>query len=216
MTNTVKVCFVLDCTASMSPWIYAAKNKILDLLEDLSKNHNNFKIYAAFIGYRDFEDPWVEVDFTHNHQQIHEAVMKLDAFGGGDVAEDVAGAYKRVTSLNWGASIQTVFHIGDAPPHGYMYHEDHISDDYPDGNPSVDLLREVRDLAYKQVDLTLFRLNRSTDIMFKFMKIQYMEIYPEGFRVIDFTRSKQSADDSFYQEVSSQLMSSMSTYDPTD
>jgi hypothetical protein len=43
-----------------------------------------------------------------------------------------------------------------------------------------------------------------------------MEIYPEGFRVIDFTRSKQSADDSFYQEVSSQLMSSMSTYDPTD
>lgn len=216
MTNTVKVCFVLDCTASMSPWIHAAKNKILDLLEDLSKNHTGFKIYAAFIGYRDFEDPWVEVDFTDNHQQIHDVVMKLDAFGGADVAEDVAGAYKRVTSLQWGANIQAVFHIGDAPAHGYMYHEEHISDDYPDGHSTIDILREVRDLAYKQVDLTLFRLNRSTDILYRLMKNQYMEVYPEGFRIIDFTRSRLTADDSFYQEVSSQLITSMSTYDPTN
>lgn len=216
MTNTLKVCFVLDCTASMSPWIYAAKNKILDLLDDLSSKHQTFKIYAAFVGYRDFDDPWVEVDFTSNHREIHDAVMSLEAFGGGDVAEDVAGAYKRVNALQWGASVQAVFHIGDAPSHGYMYHDEHVSDDHPDGDPSIDVIHEVRELAYKQVDLTLFRLNRSTDILYKLMKTQYMEVYPEGFRMIDFTRSTRSADDSFYHEVSSQLMSSMTTYDPTD
>lgn len=207
---------MLDCTASMSRWIYAAKNKILDILEDLSRDHQNFKIYTAFIGYRDFEDTWIEVDFTNNYEQIHETVMAIDAIGGGDIAEDVAGAYKRVSSLQWDATIRAVFHIGDAPAHGYMYHEEHITDDHPEGHPTIDILREVRDLAYKQVDLTLFRLNRSTDILYKLMKTQYMEVHPEGFRMVDFIYSTQTADDVLYQEVSSQLMLSMKTHDPTD
>jgi vacuole morphology and inheritance protein 14 len=213
--NTLKVCFVLDCTASMSPWIYAAKNKILDVLEDLSSDHQNFKIYVAFIGYRDFEDDWIEVNFTDNHRHVHDVIMGLDAIGGDDVAEDVAGAYNKLNNLHWDASVRAVFHIGDAPAHGYVYHDERVSDNYPDGHPTIDLLHEVRNLAYKQVDLTLFRLTRSTDIMYRLMKTQYMEVYPEGFRFVDFVKSNQTPDDTFYHEVSSQLNCSMKTYDPT-
>ena len=215
-TQTLKVCFVLDCTASMTPWIDAAKNKILDLLDDLQKSHKNFKIYAAFIGYRDFGEQWYHVHFTDNYLQIHDTVMRIHALGGGDQAEDVAGAYKHVMNLDWGtADVKAVFHIGDAPNHGLMYHDSKVEDDYPEGG-RVHLLTEVRLLAGHHIDVTVFRLNRSTDIMYNLMKRSYGEVRPDVFRIVNFVNSDETEDVTFYREISTQLHSSMSVHDPTD
>jgi hypothetical protein len=215
--STLNVCFVLDCTASMGPWIDAAKHKILGLLDDLSQKYTNFKIYAAFIGYRDFGEEWFHVMFTDNHRHIYNHVMDISPLGGGDSAEDVAGAYHWVTNLNWDADVRAVFHITDAPAHGLMYHNDLVSDDYPNGNPTVDLDNEVKKLAKKQIDLSVFRLNSTTDIMYDHMRYVYTRTRLHGFRVIDFTKdTNQTPDDTFYTEISTQLQYSMNTFDPTN
>lgn len=214
--QTLKVCFVLDCTASMNPWIDAAKNKLLDLLEDLQESHKNFKIYAGFVGYRDFGEHWHRVDFTDNYVTIHDTIMKIHAWGGGDEAENVAGAYKWAMDLEWGdADVKAVFHIGDAPNHGAMYHDNKVQDDYPQGG-SVNLLTEVRLMAGHRIDVTVFRLNKSTDIMYNLMKAAYDEVRPTVFRIVNFMNSDETEDVTFYREISTQLHSSMSVHDPTD
>lgn len=216
----LKVCFVLDCTASMTPWIHAAKNKVLDLLEDLEESHKNFKIYAAFIGYRDFGEQWYHVNFTENslenYMQLHDTIMRIHALGGGDEAEDVAGAYKHTVNLDWNtADVKAVFHIGDAPNHGLLYHDNKVGDDYPQGT-KTDLRTEVRFLAANQIDLTVFRLNKSTDIMFKIMKDCYDEVRPKVFKIVNFVNSNETEETTFYREISSQLQTSMSMCDSTE
>jgi hypothetical protein len=214
--STLKVCFVLDSTASMGPWIEAAKNKILDLLDDLSSKYTNFKIYAAFIGYRDFGEDWVYVDFTQTHRRIYSEVMNLKPLGGGDSAEDVAGAYRWVTNLNWDADVRAVFHITDAPAHGLMYHDDLVSDDYPNGHPTIHLDDDITILASRHVDLTVFKIHSSTDIMYEHMNYIYKRTRMHGFRIVNFMKSNETPDDIFYTEISTQLQDSMNTFDPTD
>lgn len=207
--KTLKVCFVLDCTSSMDPWIKAAKNKILDILEDIQKSHLDFKIYVAFIGYRDFKEKKHVVEFTENYKLIYDCIKNIEAYGGGDQAEDVSGAYSIVNSLLWGADVNVVFHITDAPEHGLRYHDNTVTDDFPDGNPVLELSEEIYDLARIGVDLTVFRLNKSTNIMFNWMKRIYEAVDLSNFKIIDFDCTTQSAESSFYNEVTSQLNESM-------
>jgi len=215
MTKTLKVCFMIDCTSSMEPWISAAKHKTLNLLEDLCEKNKDFKIYVSLIGYRDFGEEMYRVDFTEDHTKIYNKLMDMKALGGDDQAEDVAGAYSWATSLQWGADVNALFHITDAPNHGMKYHDERVEDHFPNGHPDINLLKEVRVLACREVDLTLFRLNRSTDIMYNLMEEEYLKIKDTGFRVVDFLRSRDTADNVFYTEVSSQLITSMSAEDPT-
>lgn len=210
--KVLKVCFVLDCTASMTPWIDASKNKIYKLLKELCESHKNFTIYVSFIGYRDFGEVMYKVDFTTNIQHIHNVIEGIHADGGNDQAEDVAGAYSWLTSLDWTSNVRAIFHITDAPNHGFDYHEDYVEDDYPDGNPVIDLCEEVEILAYNGIDLTVFRLNETTDKMYLRMQNIYSQIRPVGFRIVNFVNSSSTPDDTLYQEVSSQLIASMSSF----
>jgi len=209
--KSLKVCFVLDCTESMTPWINASKTKIHKLLEELCESHKDFTIYVSFIGYRDFGEAIHKVDFTTNIEFIHDVISGIQAHGGNDQAEDVAGAYSWLNSLDWTANVRSVFHITDAPNHGLEYHDDYVEDDYPDGNPVIDLSEEVEILAYNGIDLTVFRLNRSTDIMYSTMQIIYSQIRPVGFRIVNFKNSNSTPEDTLYYEVTSQLMTSMSS-----
>lgn len=212
----LKVCFVLDCTESMTEWIDAAKNKILDLLKDLCKSNKNYTINTALIGYRDFGEENYTVNFTTNHYKIHDTILGIKVSGGDDTAEDISGAYDWVNRLDWNnADVKAIFHITDAPNHGRIYHEEYIDDDYPNGHPTIDLRKEIKTISSNEIDLTIFRLNNSTDIMYKILQDTYLKIRPKGFRIVDFTKSTQSADDTLYEVVKSQLMISMNTIDST-
>lgn len=210
---TLKVCFVLDCTASMGPWIQAAKYKIRDIIDQLTIKHPNFKIYIAFIGYRDFGEDYTFIKFTENYDEIYDKLKDICAKGGDDEAEDVAGAYHWVTSLNWSADVRAVFHITDAPNHGVIYHDTDVSDNYPYGHPTIDLLEEVRTLSDYRVDLTVFRISVTTDIMYDLFMTEYGM---RGFRIVEFDDSSETEADTFYNEISSQLHNSMSLYTATD
>ncbi len=211
--SILKVCFVLDCTGSMGPWIEAAKYKIRDILKKLKDEHPNFKIYVALAGYRDFGESYTYIKFTEDYGDIYDGLDDIIASGGDDEAEDVASAYHWVTSLNWSADVRAVFHITDAPNHGVIYHDADVTDDYPAGNPTIDLLEEVHKLATYNVDLTVFRISKDTDIMYGLFMDEY-DI--NRFRVVEFIDSNDTEVDVFYNEITTQLHNSMSLCPPTD
>lgn len=211
--KTLQVCFVLDCTASMQPWIDAAKEKIVDTLDSIYQRYPEYQISAAFIGYRDFHDSqqFIRIPFTKDIQHLQDSIMDIEAEGGDDICEDVAGAYRFVNGLEWYADVRCVFHITDAPNHGLEYHDSYVEDDYPHGHPYIDLKQEVRELAHKNVDLTVFSINQIAEIMYHIMRNVYQDIRPDKFSIVNLRNRRYVASDVFYSEISQRIVSSMSS-----
>lgn len=208
----------MDCTSSMGRWIQAAKDKILDTLTLILTDNPNYHIYASFIGYRDVGDTEkiLQVDFTDDIDSLRKSILNIQAEGGDDVPEDVSEPFRIAAEFNWDADVKIAFFITDAPNHGLSYHSINIEDDYPNGYGDIDLKEEVRILAYKGVDLTVFRINKSTDIMFDIMKHQYSNGNENRFKTINLVNSRQSADRSFETEVYTSIHHSIAmTQDPT-
>lgn len=197
----------------MQPWIDAAKDKIVDTLDSIRQPYPEHQISAAFIGYRDFhdEEQFIRINFTENLQQLQDSIMNVVAEGGDDICEDVAGAYRFVNGLEWHADVRCVFHITDAPNHGLDYHEDHVDDDYPNGHPYIDLKQEVRELAHKHIDLTVFSIKQTTELMYRIMRNIYRDIRPEGFSVVNLCNRRYLASDAFYSEISQRILQSMNS-----
>jgi hypothetical protein len=210
--QTLQVCFVLDCTASMQPWIDAAKEKIVETLSTIQTQYPNYTIYAAFVGYRDFHDyeQFIKINFTKNIQKLQDSIINVVAEGGDDVCEDVAGAYRFVNGLEWCGDVRCVFHITDAPNHGSNYHEENVEDDYQNGHPYINLEQEVHEMADKNIDITVFSIKQTTEVMYRIMRNIYKDIRPGGFSVVNLRNRRYVASDAFYSEISQRIISSMS------
>lgn len=177
----VQMCFLMDCTASMEPWIQAAKDQIRGILARFPGT----EFEVAFVGYRDYHDfeRFVLVPFTDvNTMLLH--VQNIHAVGGDDEAEDIAGGLDHVRNLNWNAHVKTIVHIADAPAHGMQFHSASISDSYPDGDPDgknpLDLLRRLSQMG---IDYTFIRTDKSTDKMIN--KFHEAYVGPGAFKVED-------------------------------
>ena len=183
----VKIAFALDCTGSMGPWIHEAKTRITEIVEDVKRDHPTTHIEVALVAYRDYGDLVRRrvMDFTSS-EKVVEALQTIEASGGDDEAEDVAGAMDRVCGLTWGPSdVRMVFHIADAPAHGRTFHLPRVSDRYLDGDPDgVDLTECMRHLAVQEVEFTFVRITSSTDMMIDVFHNVYAEENGR-FRVID-------------------------------
>lgn len=166
--TTVKVAFVLDCTASMEPWIHVAKTKIGEIIDTVSDDHPHETIEVGLVAYRDYGDlmRFRTVDFT-TPEVVMNALRNVRAEGGDDEAEDVANALYRMTRLTWEDSdICMVFHITDAPAHGRLFHTSCVSDRFPQGDPDGrdprDSISEISDLGFHY---TFIKITSSTDTM---------------------------------------------------
>jgi hypothetical protein len=185
----VKLCFLLDCTGSMGQWIQAAKDQIEAIVETTQREYqsSDLRFEVAFVGYRDYGDEVQHevVPFTDVDRFLSE-VRGIVATGGDDIAEDVAGGLRSVRDLHWNdADVRTLIHIADAPPHGLDYHEPHISDRFPEGDPRGNDLRVLlRELAH-DVDMTFIGLNRSTDMFIKEALAAYRSVQKHTFTVAD-------------------------------
>lgn len=60
----------------------------------------------------------------------------LQATGGNDCAEDVAGAFEEVLKMGWSCEAKYAILITDAYPHGNRYSKNNSGDRYPAGDPS--------------------------------------------------------------------------------
>ena len=164
----VKLAFVLDCTASMGPWIEEAKTKIGQIVQDVLKEHNQATFEVGLVAYRDYGDdsPLRVLDFT-TPENVMIALEDVPAEGGDDTAEDVARAFYHTMTLDWeNADVRMVFHIADAPPHGMMFHNASVSDRFPEGDPEgLDPRNQLRAMHEQGFHYTFVKITSATDKM---------------------------------------------------
>lgn len=119
----IDVVFVLDTTGSMSGLIEAAKEKIWSIASTMASAQPTPLIRIGLVGYRDRGDDYVvrSVDLTDDLDSVYARLMQFEAGGGGDGPESVnAALHSAVHDLSWsgsGQAYQTIFLVGDAPPH---------------------------------------------------------------------------------------------------
>jgi hypothetical protein len=179
------ICFVIDATASMGPYIEGAKESLRTIIEDakqslieLSAPENSLKF--SVIAYRD-HPPQDKTFVTSicNFTSPAEAEIFLsgiNAQGGGDISEAVIDALNdSLTNISWrDESEKFLFLVADAPPHGKIY--DSGSDAFPEGCPcglkETDVLPKLRDL---QLDFTIIKVSSQIDKMIEIFS-QYINI----------------------------------------
>lgn len=139
------ICFVLDCTSSMSPWITVLHQQTPGLWKMLESQGAKL-IRIAFIGYRDVDDNlrFERWNFPSSGASTppeawSSFLASIKAGGGDDKAEDVLGGLQEALSLSWCADhLKLLIHVADGPSHGLYYHSIELEDLYTgfdfDGN----------------------------------------------------------------------------------
>lgn len=91
--NQVDLCFVVDTTGSMSPFISAAREALLETISTLSKK-SGVNLQIALVEYRDH--PPQEMTYVTKHhtltsdmKKMEKVIAELYANGGGDHPEAV-------------------------------------------------------------------------------------------------------------------------------
>jgi hypothetical protein len=150
-----KLCFLVDCTGSMSHAINGVRDILVDILEESTQAFPGIALEFGFVGYRDYGDkPQFEVfPFTGEIVELAKQINKVRATGGDDEAEDVLGGMETaLTGLDWsGARFKVMVHIGDAPAHGSRFHDPSVgcNDNHQDKEncprPSADILGDYAD-----------------------------------------------------------------------
>jgi hypothetical protein len=173
LTNGLDLCFVLDATSSMGWCIKACKEKIVEIIrKGIAIIPQNGFIRVSIVAYRDHcdQDSRIEVFHFANHTEIEQMerfISNIAAKGGGDLPEDVAGAFDQAKKLNWQSRYRALIHVADDPCHGVKYHDyGEKFDDYPNGDPynlkPEELLQE---LFCQNVDYYFFKCSNTTDRM---------------------------------------------------
>eukprot|EP01129_Flabellula_baltica_P001372 TRINITY_DN1125_c0_g1_i2.p1 TRINITY_DN1125_c0_g1~~TRINITY_DN1125_c0_g1_i2.p1 ORF type:complete len:574 (+),score=162.78 TRINITY_DN1125_c0_g1_i2:274-1995(+) len=227
----IDVLFVMDCTSSMGAWIDQAKTKISLIAPKFKEGDFQQSIIRyGFVAYRDFgDDNRLEtLDFTEDVNEVMAFVRTLEEDGGGDTAEDVAGALFAATKLNWKSSTKLIIHFADAPAHGRLYNtfNDYnvpiqrdaadenmvdftrlgFSDHYPDGDPQIDLDEVVKKLA-KTVDYYFAQLDECTEKMTERFEQLYED---EGRRIFSVLKIGDNVNEFVPQIIRSMAQSSVS------
>jgi len=150
--NGIDICFVLDCTGSMSSWIDSAKDSIQNIIKTVSKKCE-CKVRFAIAGYRDHhsqghgDDKYVvkSYDFTRNAKRAQKLVDGYFAYGGADYPEAMCCAMKAAADMSWNRNgHQIVITIADAPPHGLGSRSDDYGDGCPCGEDSLRIAHTMR------------------------------------------------------------------------
>jgi len=179
------LCFVLDCTASMNPWLEQAKTRIQEMTTLVRRQHPNTTIRVALVAYRDYDDDqrFRIVNFT-SPEAVMAALRPLNAEGGDDEAEDVANALYHALQLDWDGDVNMVIHVADAPPHGHMYHAPTVSDRFPAGDPTgIDPRHIIHDMSEREFTYTFVKITTKTDTMLDVFHNAWTG--PGDFKVID-------------------------------
>ena len=131
------------------------------------------------MGYRDIHDAnRFEVrDFSEDVAALTAFIHSVNASGGNDTPEDVAGGLFHSLNLSWDAEVKLLLFCADAPAHGRKYTPAGCDDEFPKGDPDGrDPCDLVAQLAQKGVDMTCFRCTDMVDPMISL----FMAAHEEG------------------------------------
>ena len=125
-TNQLKInlCFVLDSTHSMTPYIETAKSKIQTITSDIKtylSTHcgSNSDLQVGFVTYkvRGSHGHLKYITFTDNLKKLQTFVNKQEAsYGRGN--EDKEDGILKALEFDWNGTIKFMVLIGDMPDHG--------------------------------------------------------------------------------------------------
>jgi len=126
---SVDLCFVVDLTGSMKPYLKVIQTQILSIAKGIQDFLDDkfgdaaIRIRYGLIGYRDYEEysnDWLRCDFLEELDEL-ETVVTGSTFvgqGGGDLPEDVLGGLDDACQLSWQSRARYIVWVGDAPAHG--------------------------------------------------------------------------------------------------
>ncbi|KAM5350272.1 hypothetical protein ACJ41O_006777 [Fusarium nematophilum] len=171
-TCSTDLLFLIDTTSSMTPYIEAAKNQVISIMEDINTAFfHRAGVRMAVVGYKDHDDyDHIQfLDFTSDASEVCSFLDTLVAVGGGDAPEDVLGGLQQALHASWKLPTRCIIHIADMPPHGRTLHDlGDKHDDFPEpGSEPHGLTHEVilKRLIKKKINYALFRIKFFTDRM---------------------------------------------------
>ena len=175
MQRAVDVAFVVDCTSSMSTWIAAVKDKVLDVVAGVRREADVGEVRVAFVGYRDYFDAerFVCVDFTTDVAAFRQELQQVQAMGGGDIPEDMAGGLHKATLLSWRARTRSLILIADAPCHGRDFHSFEEDPRNADVQEQYEPAAQLTQLRQLHVDLCFAKITKGTEQMLERFRVLY-------------------------------------------
>ena len=147
------VLYLIDATGSMSPYITAAKEESQNLAKHLRKLYPEKMFNYGYIFYRDpidsKEDIHELIDLSDDVNSLPEKIGRIKAYGGGDLPEDWAGAYKMANEkISWREGTKIIIHLTDAGAHGKLFTK---SDKYPEEEKK--LIEELEKCCLKGIKI---------------------------------------------------------------
>ena len=171
--TSLDLLFIMDITGSMSPYIKDAKDNILSIINRIVNECPGIDINLGFIGYRDYNEEYTDINFTQNHTYLKSIINKVYASGGGDLPEDVAFALELALNKTWKSNARMAVFVADAPGHGKNY-SDYDYDNYLTNVPERKLIEEmIAEMAEKNIALFCYRISYLTDKMFQLFENIY-------------------------------------------
>eukprot|EP00743_Colponemidia_sp_Colp-15_P006985 GILK01007538.1.p1 GENE.GILK01007538.1~~GILK01007538.1.p1 ORF type:complete len:309 (-),score=21.26 GILK01007538.1:105-1031(-) len=182
-SKTVQMCFLVDCTSSMGPWIQRVKQKIAHVMEPVKKDveFRDVSFRFSFVGYRDIDDGpnrLVKSGFSSDPDFIVNFLEGVQDQGGADFCEDALGGLDAALDQEWDGTpegTKLIVHIADAPCHGKRFHSlGKRNDSYLDSTHWDDMAASIfADMIRHQVDYYFVRLSEHTDQMIEVFKSLY-------------------------------------------
>ena len=147
------VLYLIDATASMSPYITAAKEESQNISKELRMEYPEKNFYYGYIFYRDpidsKEDIHELIDLSDDVNSLPEKIGRIKATGGRDIPEDWAGAYELVNKkISWRKGTKIIIHLADAGAHGKLFTK---YDKYP--KEEGKLIKELEKCALKGIKI---------------------------------------------------------------
>ena len=173
--------FIIDSTNSTNPYLENIKGNLNRMLKNISDNCPTATIYIGFIGYTDFNEielgeEYIDIELTEDKEEINQKIKDLEAHGGGDEAEDLAGAFELSLNKKWKGFSRFAILATDAPCHGIEFHSPEIEDNYKNGDPKGRDIKElVKKFAENNISLFCIRLTNTTEMMFNIFEANYQK-----------------------------------------
>ena len=177
--TSLDLLYIMDITGSMDSYVENTKRELLNVMNAIIKDFNGIDINLGYIGYKDFEEHSknsgiIDQKLNKDYLKIKKEIEKVDVGGGKDIAEDIQWAFERALENKFRSNARFAILACDAPCHGTKYHNEGISDYYPNGiEGRRDMEDLIEELCKKNVWLFCVKIRDDTDIMYNIFKDIY-------------------------------------------
>ena len=177
--SRLDILFIIDITNSINTYLSDIKNNFTYMINSIINNCPTATIYTGFIGYTDFSEldlgeAYININFTQDSKEISDKIKELESHGGGDDAEDLCGAFDLALNMEWKGFSRFAILATDAPCHGKEFHNNEVTDNYPDGDrDGRDIREKVRKLASNKISLFCAKYGETTEEMYEIFKKEY-------------------------------------------